>query len=82
MKVSISTGVDPKNRVLSLFRRRWPGCGIPAPPKRLRRRRAAGAADFHGPLWTGIIAWSETWYIADREARYTPVFVAVFSIFT
>ncbi len=56
MKVSISTGVDPKNRVLSLFRRRWPGCGIPAPPKRLRRRRAAGAAAprRRGFSWTAL----------------------------
>ena len=36
--------------------------------------------DCHGPLWTGIIAWSKTWYMPDRASPKKPVFVGLFSI--
>ena len=36
--------------------------------------------DCHGPLRTGIIAWSRTWYMADRAALKTPVFVVPFAV--
>lgn len=48
----------------------------------LARARAWGLApeglDCHGPLRTGIIAWSGTWYTADREAPKCPGFIAIF----
>ncbi len=59
-------------------RRCLPDCRnarIPEPPN------GYTPADCHGPLWTGIIAWSETWYIADREVPKLPTFIALFSIF-
>ena len=53
------------------YRSRVPRLGWPA------GRLPAARLDCHGPLWTGIIAWPETWYIADCEAPKKPVFVAV-----
>ena len=50
--------------------------------ERLPQARRLARLDRHGRLWTGIIAWSETWYIADHETPTTPVVVAVFPIFT
>ncbi|MCY4024736.1 MAG: hypothetical protein OXH75_00280, partial [Acidobacteria bacterium] len=48
---------------------------------RADRTLTAGAlAGCHGPLWTGIIAWSTTWYTADREVRKGPIFIVLFSI--
>ena len=36
--------------------------------------------DGYGPLRTGIIAWSRTWYTADREAQKKPVFIGFVAI--
>ena len=58
------------------------GCRPRSTSEPHRGDRTVTKLDGHGPLWTGISAWSETWYIADHEASRIPAFAAVLSIRT